>query len=64
MAAVKSRFQAFKEWAIREFEPTTKLPWRPLTVTLHEDIVEFLHGFMIGAITGFLVGFVLITLVF
>gem|GEM_PF-5633188 len=61
MAAAKSRFKSFMDWARSEFEPTTQLPWKTATVRLHEEIVEFLHGFAIGAILGFLAGFVLFT---
>lgn len=55
--ATKTSWQKFKQWGKSHslHQPTTKLPLR-LTIEVDEDVVDFMHGCLIGLLIGFMLG--------
>lgn len=51
----------FKDWASSHtlHNPRTKLPFR-LSVKVHEEIADFIHGSLIGLLLGLVVGLVVL----
>lgn len=53
--AKKSAWRMFKSWATSHSMHQRGLPFR-LSVRANEELVDFIHGNIIGLLLGFLVG--------
>lgn len=61
--ATKTKKSKFKDWATSHslHHPDTKLPFR-LSVKMNEEMVDFIHGSLIGIFIGFIIGTIIKTL--
>ncbi len=50
----RNAFFRFKNWAFIEYKP------KPKGIVMHEDMVDFIHGSLIGMLLGFMIGLFLL----
>ncbi|MGB9675421.1 MAG: hypothetical protein ACP5IJ_01765 [Candidatus Nanoarchaeia archaeon] len=58
-AKLKRKIDAFKIWAKKEVPPKKALPLK-LSIKVHEDFADFVHGTLIGILIGFLLGYAIL----